>query len=279
MATYTRGELYRLEDGQWLGFGDVPTPPPDPDPVPTTGTLVFQSSAVEGGGFQNAIAVSPFLTGGNRPYLIGADVSGAHRSVDRGVTWKPCNVGSLGSSARVAAIMWSDSVAGRAFLAEDSGIHMSSDYGQTWARRTAAGSVDWDANNKAAENTSIPEHPRQTGFMLAQDNSTATKHVWAGTLSKGLRRSVDNFATFAATVMVGYPIRSIALDPNDPNVLYVAVHRGTAAQNGMWKVTNARGAMTPTKMTGYPGSLSGYVGPEEVIAVDAGGTTKVYVAG
>jgi hypothetical protein len=268
-------EVYRLQDRQWVGFGQTPTPPPPPDPVPTTGTLVFESSAVEGGGFQNAIAVSPFLTGGNRPYLIGADVAGVHRSIDRGSHWTPVNIGSLGSSARVAAIMWSDTVAGRVFVAEDNGIHMSTDYGQTWVRRAAGVAADWDANGA----TSTPEHPRQTGYMLAQDNSTATKHVWAGTLSKGLRRSVDNFATFAATVMVGYPIRSIALDPNDRDVLYVAVNRGTAAQNGLWKVTNARGAMTPTKMSGYPGSVASPVGPEEVIAVDAGGTTKVYVAG
>jgi hypothetical protein len=268
-------EIFRLEDGQWIGYGETPTPPPDPDPDPTTGDFVSASSAVEGGGFQNAIAVSPFTTGGHRPYLIGADVAGAHRSIDQGATWVPCNIGSLGSSARVAAIMWSDTVPGRVFLAEDNGIHMSSDYGQTWARRAAGTAVDWDANNAGG----APEHPRQTGYMLAQDNSTATKHVWAGTRTKGLRRSVDNFATFAATVMAGYPIRSIALDPNDRNVLYVAVNRGTAAQNGMWKVTNARGAMTPTKMTGYPGRVASPVGPEEVLAVDVAGATQVYVAG
>lgn len=271
-------EVRRLSGNEWLGFGETATPPPpppdpDPDPDPDPGTWVFESSAVEGGGFQNAIAVSPFLNGSVRPYIIGADVAGAHRSTTRGSRWVPCNNGSLGSSARVAAIMWSDSVAGRVFLAEDGGIHMSTDWGATWSRRTSA--ANWDANNAVG----APEHPRQTGYMLAQDNSTGTKHVWCGTRTLGLRRSTDNFASFAATVMTGHPIRSIALDPNDRDVLYVAVNRGTAAQNGLWRVTNARGSMTPTKMTTYPGQVASPVGPEEVLAVNNGGTTQVYVAG
>jgi hypothetical protein len=272
---------FLLVGGTWRGYGDAkPTPPPpnpDPEPAPTPGSYTFESSALQGGGFQNVIAVSPFLDDdGNRPYLIGADVSGPFRSVNRGGLWLPANNGSVSNSMRVAAIMWSDSVPGTVYLAEDNGLHGSTNWGQTWARRAAGADVDWDANNANGS----PEHPRQTGFMLAQDNTTSTKYLWAGTLTKGVRQSIDGGATWRTTVLQGAPIRGIALDPNNRDVLYAAVARGTAAQNGMWRITGARSAtMTATKMASYPGAIANPAGPEEVIALSSAGQTVLIVAG
>jgi hypothetical protein len=244
----------------------------DPDPPDPAGPYTFDSSAIEGGGFQNAIAVSPFTTAaGIRPYIIGADVAGVHRSTDRGANWAPASVGSLGTSARIAAIMWSATTAGKVFVAEDGGIHRSLDWGSTWARRTSV--PDYDANGDPAVSGS-PEHPRQTGYLMAQSGST----YWCGSRTQGLKRSTDEFATFADSVLEGHPIRSIAKDPN-ADVLYVCVNRGTAAQNGFWRVTGASGTMVATKLTSYPGTVASPIGPEEVLAVDQDGVTHVYVAG
>jgi hypothetical protein len=282
-------QLYVLRNGQLQGFDPViepPPPPPDPDPEPDpeepppppppppAGEWQFESSAVEGGGFQNAIAVSPFKNGTIRPYLIGADVASVHRTTDRGVTWVPCAGGSLGTSARIAGIMWSDVTPGKVFVAEDGGIHRSTAWGNgDWTRRSAV--PDWDANNARG----APEHPRQTGYVMAQYTAGATDHYWCGTLTQGMKHSTDEFATFDSTVMAGHPIRSIAVDPNAPDNVYVCVNRGTAAQNGFWRVSNARGAMTATKLASYPGTVASPIGPEEVLAVDQDGVTHIYVAG
>ena len=75
----------------------------------------FVSSAIEGGGFQNVIAVSPFpAPQRNLPYLLGADVAGLHRSLDEGKSWIYVDGGTMGSGT--GAILWSNVTVGKVWV-------------------------------------------------------------------------------------------------------------------------------------------------------------------
>jgi hypothetical protein len=246
-----------------------------PTGPPPGASWKWTSSAIEGGGFQNAVAVSPFKRGSVRPIVLGADVSGPFQTENGAQQWTPVGggAGNISGSARISSYMWADDTPGKVFAAEDGGIWMSTDWGKSWKKR--GGTYNYDGNGATS-----PEHPRATGFLLGQDNSTATKWRWAATYTQGLKASKDDFNTVFYTLLAGYPMRSLAVNPNNPDELWVAVNRGTAAQNGLWHITNARSATpTATKVTGYPGTVATPVGVEELLCVKEGSTTYLYVAG
>ncbi|HEY0193022.1 MAG TPA: hypothetical protein VGC42_18020, partial [Kofleriaceae bacterium] len=219
----------------------------------------FANSGLDGAGFQNVIAASPFRdANGKRPIIVGADIAGVHRTLDGGRSWLPSNRG-LGDP-HVASLMFSDAVAGKVYAATDSAIAVSTDFGVTWTRR--AGAVDFDANGSYLV-TGSGEHPRPTGALLAQVTSGTTKYLWAATATQGLKRSVNDGASFDAVALAGEHLRSVAVDPANPDRLYVAV-----AHKGLYVSSNARGAMTFTLAAGSPDI------PEELSFVHG----KLYVA-
>lgn len=235
----------------------------------------FSSSAILGGGFQNAVAISPFLDGdGNRPYVMAADISNVFYSTDKAQSWQP--VGDIGSHN--SAVLWSDVTPGRVYVAGDEGLWQSNNFGKTWSAMTRPANYDQDANG--VYKVGGLEHPRSTGNMMAQDNSGATKYLWVATATKGVQRR-DNSTWITSTVLTGLHLRSIASDPNNPDILYVAVSEdGSSATSGIYQSTNARGAMTFTKMMDYPPTVSDtsqYV--EELFFIDDAGTSKLYVVG
>jgi len=235
----------------------------------------FVSSAIEGGGFQNVIAVSPFLDPqSNRPYLLGADVAGLHRSLNKGQSWIYVDGGTMGS--RIGAILWSNVTAGKVWVVSDDGLHVSTNFGVTWSRLQSSGVIDCDANNAKSP---TPEHPRQTGNLIAQHTSGSPDYLWVGTYSHGLKRSTDDGTTFPTTVLAGHQIRGVATNPLTPTKVYAVVNRGTSTQNGVYEITNATGTPTATKLTGYPGTIASPIGPEEVHCVVQAGVAQVLVAG
>lgn len=240
----------------------------------------FASSGIGGGGFQNAVAVSPFVRAGDgaRPYILAADISGIHYSDDKGQSWNP--VGNVGMN--MAAVMWSDTTPGECFAAADQGLYRSTNWGVTWSGISEPANYDQDANG-----ANLPrrlygvELPRPTGNMMAQDNSGATKYLWVGTATQGVQRR-DSGTWITSTALSGKSVRAIASDPNNPDVLYAAVSDdGDSASSGVYRSTNARGAMTFTKMADYPPTASSstvqYV--EDLFMLDDGGTSRLYVAG
>lgn len=234
----------------------APAPAADSSPVRS---WHFQSSGLDGAGFQNVISASPFRQAdGTRPLLVGADVAGIHRSNDGGRSWASSDHGL--ADQHVAAFLWSPDVPGKVYAATHAGISVSTDFGLSWLRRPAQ--AGFDANG-AYHVVPGQEHPRATGRLLEQDSSGGLRYLWAGTATQGVKRSADDGKTWQRVALAGMHVRAIILDPADPDVLYVA-----AAHAGLFVSTNARGAMTFAAVPGSPPT------PEELTFV--GGT--LYVA-
>lgn len=245
-------------------------------------TLKFQSSGISGGGFQNVIAVSPHLDSqGNKTYLLGADVAGIHRSVDGGRSWRPPGVNRPGT--HVAVLKWVSGSPGKCFALTNEGLFRSQDFGVSWFKRT--GSVDADANG--VYQTSEGEHPRATGNLIATGSVTgqagAIDYMWVGTATQGVKRSTDDGNTWDAIALGREHIRSVVVDPIDPDVVYVAVRNsasgtgpGTVGNNGIWWSTNATSTMTFGRMSAYPGASKT---PEEMWIFSDSGVSRLYVAG
>jgi hypothetical protein len=219
----------------------------------------FAASGLDGAGFQNVLAYSPFLDAdGRRPILAGADVAGIHRSVDGGRTWQPGDVG-LGD-ASIASLLFSAVTPGKVWAATDSALYLSTDFGLRWTRQP--GAVNFDGNG--AYHVGGAEHPRSTGTLLAEDASGAVPILYAATHTQGVKRSRDDGASWDAVALAGHHLRSIALDPANPDRLFVG-----DVEAGLQLSTDARSGFTFSRVTGGPQI------PEELEFV--GG--RLYVAG
>ena len=229
----------------------------------------FGPSGLDGAGFQNVIAASPFKTAvGTRPLLVGADIAGIHRSWDGGATWAPSARGLPDS--HVAALLWSRTLPGRVYAATKAGISESTDFGNTWSRLPAPANFDPNGSYQVARGE---EHPRATGQLLEQATAGGVTYLWAGTATQGLKRSADDGRTWQRVALVGQHLRSIISDPTNPDVLYVA-----AAHAGLFVSRNARGDMTFSRVAGSPqtpeelafvnGSLYGVAGPDGAFRYD-----------
>jgi photosystem II stability/assembly factor-like uncharacterized protein len=222
------------------------------------GPVAFAPSGLNGAGFMNVVKFSPYRdANGNRPLLIGADIAGIHRSVDGGKNWTISNVGLGGH--HVASLMFSDTVPGKVYAATDGAIYVSTNFGESWAAMAAP--VRFDGNGTYFVTGS--EHPRPTGNLLAQDNSGPTKYLYAATATEGVKRSSDGGRTWDRVALAGDHLRSIAVSPTNPDLLYVA-----DAHKGLQVSRNARGAMMFGPVDGGPGI------PEELLFV----RDKLYVA-
>lgn len=238
---------------------DGPSPSGTPGRPLPNGPRPFAPSGLNGAGFMNVVKFSPFKdSNGRRPVLIGADIAGIHRSVDGGKNWTISNVGLGGH--HIASLMFSDSVPGKVYAATDDAMYVSTNFGQSWSSKPAP--VGFDGNGKYFVKGSS-EHPRPTGNLFAQDNSGPTKYLYAATATGGVKRSSNDGETWEQVALVGDHLRSIALSPTNPDVLYVA-----DAYKGLQVSTNARGAMTFTRAGGGPDI------PEELLFVN----NKLYVA-
>ncbi len=197
--------------------------------------LRFRPSGIDGAGFQNVVAVDPFHKG---VVLLGADVAGFHRSEDYGDTWALANDGlSTLPQLRIASIAFSKTQPNRVYAACGSqfgggGFLISRDGGKRWEVRSRTPQFS------GGNNTRVPglprEHPRSTGNLVALDETNGV--IYAATFRNGVMRSADEGKTWTTLGLDGKFCRGLALDPEDADVLYVAVY-----QDRVHKITGARG--------------------------------------
>ena len=249
-------------------------PGPDISMSPPPAAGAFRSSGLDGGGFQNVIAQSPFTSPGGRPLVMGSDVSGLQISLDGARTWAPHGAGL---DTHVAAVEWDPVTPGKLFALAGNGgagtLGRSLDYGATWVRQAAAVSADGNGVYLIGG----VEHPRPTGRLIVLDSAAA--HMWVGTLA-GVRLSTDEGATFTGpAALAADHLRSMAWDPNSPDTLYVAVHNGGSApggdttRNGVWQITDARTTMAAASKVGvWPAGR----GAEELWVDDNAGVSTLW---
>jgi hypothetical protein len=226
-------------------------------PSASAPTYTFSSSGVDGAGFINVIARSPFQdSNGARPLVVGGDVSGIERSEDGGVTWQASNTGLNGANSwRVGAVAFSPDVPGLTAACSNAGVAISTDFGRTWTPR--AGSPVCDGNGSPATHVNGQAHPRATGSLLAFTGAGSSS-LWVGSVKTGIRRSDDGGATWPVSALAGSQIRSLVVDQSNPDIVYAAVKGG-----GIVSSTNATTASpTFTRMPGSPDAVEEIAGTD-----------------
>ena len=192
------------------------------------------------------VAFDPWTPG---VVIAGGDNSGFYRSTDNGQTWTPQNAGIAGlNQLQVATIAFSPSVPGTIYagvgaLGAGGGVFVSTDDGRTWTLRSSVPQFSGAPNTGVA---GVPApHPRSTGTLIQVDGARGL--LYAATFDDGVMRSSDGGVGWTTLGLAGQHLRSLQIDPNDPNVLYAATYG-----DGVWRTTTASAAGTFAKLTASP---------------------------
>lgn len=222
-------------------------------------------SGLEGGGFQNVIAVNPI-----NPNIVvsGGDVAGVHLSRDGGWTWTSQDTDIPGQQyLKVAALAWADATTLYALVGNGSdGAVMRGSVqtneanvvnGQwiTWQTITSSpvgnGGDPYPDNatshtglpgdpalpqlkvpgtgNTASDNPKLQQHPRSVGRLLVVDASQSHDALYVGSYNAGVwRATLSTITTAPNWTRLGLNnlyVRSIDLDAAS-NVLYASTYRG-----------------------------------------------------
>lgn len=247
-----------------------------PPSAPAATALQFSGTRLEGGGFQNVVAVDP-LDGDH--ILAGGDVAGFQRSTDGGVTWRSSNQGlTARQQLAVASIVFHPTTPGKVYAAvgdagRTGGLLVSMDGGRTWTLRST---VPLFAGGNAKTAGMPAEHPRSTGNLLAVD--AATGRLYAATFKDGLMRSEDDGVTWTTLGLAGVHLRTLALDSLSSGVLYA----GSYGQ-GAFRIDDSPLGPTVTQLATSPptveelavagSSIFAAAGTSGIFRSDDGGAT------
>ncbi len=239
-------------------------------------THQFEPSGLDGGGFQSVVAINPF-----DPSVVisGADTSGFQRSTNAGNSWQLSNQGLTEKQKLVvASVVFSNTVrdkvyAGVGKFGASGGLLVSLDGGQSWQVRSSAPQF-------AGGNTDFMSapHPRSTGNLIALDE--ASDYIYVGTYKNGVMRC-RNDGRDCVTIGLSNQtnplyIRSIALNPSNPQELFAAVYG-----KGVYRTTIARtasGTSNWKRITGIAPFIEElrYIGNQLYAVGDDDTAAKVY---
>ncbi|HEY2937534.1 MAG TPA: hypothetical protein VGJ25_13100 [Gaiellaceae bacterium] len=215
--------------------------------------------------------------------VVGGDNSGVHASSDRGETWAPANTAASGyqpdtANIKFSSLAWSQTTNGVVYgltgngAAAQGGLVRATDGGHTWSRLTSA--FVGRGNNLVDDST-----PRAIGHLIGLDEANdaiyvgTTTGVWKYKPSNGTATPISTTPSLAADT-----IGNLVIDPNNTGnsaILWATVPvdlNGTGHQ-GLWKLSYNGTSWSATAVTGEP------VRPWQLVAVNANGTTAVWVAG
>ncbi|MFN8104567.1 MAG: hypothetical protein U0U69_08915 [Acidimicrobiia bacterium] len=237
----------------------------------TIATGAYRPSGMDGGGFQNVVAVDPL---GSGTVLAGGDVGGLYRSTDVGANWSPANAKFANTSElAIATLAYSKQVRGRVYAGSGSagsggGVFRSDDGGATWAKLATTPRFG-GGNNPGVGGVPSPQ-PRSTGNLLALDETNGV--MYAATFDDGVMRSLDGGLTWTTLGLGGLYLRSLALDPSKPDVVYASAY-----DDGVYVTTSARTAGTFSKLASSPDKVEEltFVGSTLYAAAGPSGVFKV----
>jgi hypothetical protein len=230
------------------------------------------SGGIDGGGFQNVVAVDPHGTG---IVISGADVSGFQVGSNNGTSFSPRNKAATTSGdLSVATIKFATKsnmvYAGTGSGLSGSGFWVSSDGGQTW---TSTGTGDPQPNFSGINLDGF--NFRSTGNLIALDESTNPPTIYAATYDLGVMRSTDGGNTWSVIGLAGKYLRGIAIDPLNPAVVYAASYN-----DGVYLSTKAnQSCINPCALFGSSAMAGSPLFPEELLTLgNPSNPTVLYVA-
>ena len=222
----------------------------------------------------NVVAFDPVVPG---VVLVGGDVSGISRSIDYGRTWAPANTGVEDlTDLKVASILFSPT--GEAYAAVGDrgvggGLMVSSDAGLSWSLRSDV--PRFSGGNNGGLPLPTP-HPRSTGSLLAVDPGRGM--LYAATFDSGVMRSADDGRTWTTLGLAGAFLRGLAMDPTNPDVIYVSAFEGGVYRTEAASTTGAftllpTSPTTVEEMTIVGSDLYAAAGNDGLYRSPDGGTT------
>jgi hypothetical protein len=240
-----------------------------PEAIPS---FAFGPTGVDGGGFQNAVALGP---GGE--LVLGGDVSGFSVTSNGGTTWAASNAGVPAIAMRaVASVAFSpievDTIyAAVGFRGKNGGFLASTDGGASWVVRSTVPQFSGSSNTGGGLPTT---HPRSTGSLIAVDPDRSL--IYVGTFDDGVMRSADGGRTWTRLGLAGTFIRSLVLDPSDPALLYAATYGERT-----WRGREVHAAATFQQLAASPASVEelAFVGADLYAAAGRSGLYRVTDAG
>lgn len=222
--------------------------------LPPSGNLLASNDG--GKTFSRGLISDPVLTLAATPAaLIAGTPAGPYRSVDGGATWQSAFHGISGFA--VNALLTDARFPARVYAATDQGLYRSDDSGMTW------GPIVSGLPAKAAVNLIVASPMRpDTIFVVA---------------NQGVFRSQDAGLTWTVANLpisnIGPAPTTIAIDPQNPNIVYVAgAYSNTNQQAFLLK--SADGGTTYQQISALAVLTS-----TQAIVVDPGNSASVFAAG
>ena len=214
---------------------------------------------------------------------IGAASGGLWKTEDGGVTWKSIFDGQEVSSVGSIALAPTDPTnvwvgTGETFIIRPAhsvgnGIYLSQDAGKTW-------------KNMGLEKTGrigrVVVHPKNKNIVYA----AALGHVYGPQQERGVYRTKDGGKTWERVLFVdeGTGAADLAIDPQNPNILYAAmwtIHintwglRSGGPGGGIYRSTDGGDTWEPLNTKGLPGGKDHIVG-KTAVAIAQSNPKRVY---
>src|SRR5688572_27515861 len=193
----------------------------------------------------------------SNPYImyVASATGGMYRTTDNGITWTPVfereavhSIGDVAIYQPDPNIIWvgTGERANRQSVSWGDGVYKTSDGGKTWTN------VGLKTSMHIGRIVTHPSNPAVV-YVAAQGS------VWGAGGERGVYRTMDGGKTWQRTLHVDDDTGAtdVAMDGNDPSVLYAATYQrrrtafgfnGGGPGSALWKSTDA--GATWTKLTG-----------------------------
>src|SRR5688572_7590665 len=205
----------------------------------------------------------------SNPFImyVASATGGMYRTTDNGITWTPVfereavhSIGDVAIYQPDPNIIWvgTGERANRQSVSWGDGIYKTSDAGKTWTN------VGLKTSMHIGRIVLHPSNPA-IAYVAAQGS------VWGSGGERGLYRTMDGGKTWQRTLHVDDDTGAtdVAMDWNDPNVLYAATYQrrrtafgfnGGGPGSALWKSTDAGATWTKLTGNGLPDGDYGRIG-------------------